>query len=46
MPIFLFQKEKGSKPYPNVKFRTYYLKNTQKSEQNLVILYKVDKKYF
>ena len=24
MPIFLSQKEKGSKPYPNVKFRTLF----------------------
>jgi hypothetical protein len=23
MPIFYSKKEKGSKPYPNVKFRTY-----------------------
>ncbi len=25
MPIFYSKKEKGSKPYPNVKFRTLFL---------------------
>jgi len=41
MPIFLSQKEKGSKPYPNVKFRTFFYVNNYyiKDVKNKLLLF-------